>query len=226
VISDDNPNGSLTNSNLELAAEVLAVGVILNRGPCGKHAPIGTLCDNTPTVSWVDKMASKAKTPTAGRLLQGLAYMLYCQHAGRLTTVHVPGTDNVLADIASRPSKAMSVFCESFALSDTAFCSAFDSASPLPDDQPWALAFTPLWVKSNVFETLRGKRLKLPRWMGPNATAGEERGQSTIKILRDYQTDRLLMFAVAMREGRLPNLCLTLKSMNRLITIYEDCLLV
>ena len=181
VISDDNPNGSLTNSDLELAAEVLAVGVILDRGPCVKHAPIGTLCDNTPTVSWVEKMASKAKTPTAGRLLRGLAYMLHCQHAGRLTTVHVPGTDNVMADIASRPSKAMSIFRASSALSDTAFCSAFDSAFPLPDDQPWALAFTPPWVKSNVFETLRGKRLKLPQWMGPNATAGGKRGQSTTR---------------------------------------------
>ena len=179
VISDNNPNGSLTNSDLELAAEVLAVGVIMDRGPCIKHAPIGTLCDNTPTVSWVEKMASKAKTPTAGRLLRGLAFMLHCQHAGRLTTIHVPGTDNVMADIASRPSKALSVFRASSALSDTAFCSAFDSAFPLPDDQPWALAITPPWVKSNVFETLRGKRLKLPQWMGPNATAGGKRGRST-----------------------------------------------
>jgi hypothetical protein len=69
VVSDDNPDGRLTNSTLELAAEVLAVGVILATAPEVKHIPLGTLCDNTPTVSWINKMASKAKGPTAGRLL-------------------------------------------------------------------------------------------------------------------------------------------------------------
>ncbi len=88
-------------------------------------------------------MASKAKTPTAGRLLQGLAFMLHSRHAGHLITVHVPGTDNVMADIASRSSKALTLFNAATTLSDTAFCSAFDTAFPLPDDQLWALALPP-----------------------------------------------------------------------------------
>jgi hypothetical protein len=110
VISDDNPAGSITNSDLKLAAEVLAIGVILEEAPTIRHAPLGTLCDNTPTVSWVVKMASKLSTPTAGRLLRGLASMLHCHHAGRLTTVHVPGPKNVMADIASHPTKAQQLF--------------------------------------------------------------------------------------------------------------------
>jgi hypothetical protein len=69
VVSDDNPDGHLTNSNLELAAEVMAVGVALAMAPKVKHVLLGTLCDNTPTVSWIEKMASKAKGPTAGRLV-------------------------------------------------------------------------------------------------------------------------------------------------------------
>ena len=55
VISDDNPSGGITNSDLELAAEVLAIGVILTTVLKIKHAPLGTLCDNTPMVSWVEK---------------------------------------------------------------------------------------------------------------------------------------------------------------------------
>ncbi len=51
VVSNDNPDGRLTNSNLELAAEVMAVGVALAMAPKVKHVPLGTLCDNTPTVS-------------------------------------------------------------------------------------------------------------------------------------------------------------------------------
>jgi hypothetical protein len=168
IITDDNPSGSITNSDLELAAEVLAIGVILESAPKIMHAPLGTLCDNTPTVSWVEKMASKAATPTAGRLLRGLAFMLHCHHAGPLITVHVPGTDNVMADIASRPTKAQKLFHCPTALTDSAFCSAFDAAFPLPDDKQWTLASSPLWVRSNVFETLRGKRLALPLWTGPN----------------------------------------------------------
>ena len=179
VVSDDNPNGGITNSDLELAAEVLAIGVILDRAPVVKHAPLGTLCDNTPTVSWVTKMASKATTPTAGRLLRGLAFMLHCSQTGRLTTVHVPGTDNVMADIASRPSKAQQMFHSATALSDTAFRSAFDTAFPLPDKQPWTLAFTPPWVRSNVYETLRGKRLALRQWTGLSESARGMRGQTT-----------------------------------------------
>ncbi len=77
VVSDANPHCGITNSDLELAADVLAIGVILEQSPNIKHAPLGTLCDNTPTVSWVEKMASKAKTPTPGWLLRGLAVMLH-----------------------------------------------------------------------------------------------------------------------------------------------------
>jgi hypothetical protein len=51
VISKDNPHGFLMNSDLELVAEVMAVGVALTGAPKMKHAPLGTLCDNTPTVS-------------------------------------------------------------------------------------------------------------------------------------------------------------------------------
>jgi hypothetical protein len=91
VISLSIPKGLRTNSNLELAAGVLAIGVLLAKAPVIKHQPIGTLCDNSPTVSWIKKMASKSRSPMAGRLLRGLAFMLYCHHAGRLTTVHVPG---------------------------------------------------------------------------------------------------------------------------------------
>ena len=135
VVSDDNPEGRLTNSDLELAAEVMAVGIALAVAPKVKHVPLGTLCDNTPTVSWIEKMASKAKGPTAGCLLRGLAVMLHGNKAGRLTTVHVPGVDNVMADVASCPAKVQKMFRAATPLSDTEFCSSFDIAFPLPNNQ-------------------------------------------------------------------------------------------
>jgi hypothetical protein len=108
----------------------------------------------------------------AGHLLHGLAFMLYCHHAGQLTTVHVPGKDNIMADIASRPSKAHVLFrAEHPVLSDHVFVSAFDTTFPLPQQQARQLAMVPLRLKSNVFETLRGKQLELRQWTAPCAIA-------------------------------------------------------
>ena len=117
---------------------------------------------------WVDRMASKSKSPTAGRLLRGLAFMLYCAQAGRLTTVHVPGVENVMADIASRPSKAQQLFQSTSALSDINFHSSFDTAFPLPDNQQGTLTTVPSWLRYNIIETLRGKQLALQLWMDPS----------------------------------------------------------
>ncbi len=47
----------------------MAVGVALAVAPNIKHVLLRTLCDNTLMVSWIEKMASKAKGPTAGCLL-------------------------------------------------------------------------------------------------------------------------------------------------------------
>ena len=213
VVSEDTPHGQLTNSDLELAAEVLVVGVALDWITNPKHIPLETLCDNTPTVSWIDKMASKSKSPTAGRLLRGLAFMLYCTHAGRLTTVHVPGVDTVMADIASRPSKAQKLFRAASPLSDPDFCASFDFTFPLPDNQTWTLATMPQWLRFNVFETLRRKRLDLQQWTGPNSNVTSKCGKCTAGSTADRDTpgkiltpalctDRLLTFAVAVREGK------------------------
>jgi hypothetical protein len=143
VVSDSNPEWRLTNSNLELAVEVMAVGIALAVAPKVKHVPLGTLCDNTPAVRWIEKMASKAKGPMAGCLLRGLAVMLHCNKAGRLTKVHVPRVDNVMVDVASRPAKAQTMFCATTPLSDTNFCLLFNTTFPLPNGQDLTLAEVP-----------------------------------------------------------------------------------
>ncbi len=105
--------------------------------------------------------------------------MLYCAQAGRLTTVHVLGEENVMADIASHPSKAKQLFCSTSALSDINFRSSFDTIFPLPNNQQWTLAAVPCLLRSNIFETLRGKRLALRQWMDPSGTATGTHGKCT-----------------------------------------------
>jgi hypothetical protein len=114
-------------------------------------------------------MASKFIFPTAGPLLRRLAYMLHSVHCGPVITIHVPGAKNLMADIASRPSKALARFAPSQShLYDVAFASSFDSAFPLTHGQVWDLATVPEWLKSNVFTTLRGQQLALQKWAPPN----------------------------------------------------------
>jgi hypothetical protein len=192
VVLFNNPSGRLTNLDLELAAEVMGVGVLLAEAPVITHEPLGALCDNTPTVSWIEKMASKSITPMAGRLLRGLAFMLYCHRAGRLTTIHVLGPQNIMADIASRPSKTQTFFhATTPVLSDHDFLSLFNVSFPLPDQQAWGLAQVPPWLKSNVFETLRGKQLDLQLWMGPNGNGIGGRGRCIAASTRSTAKARL-----------------------------------
>jgi hypothetical protein len=110
VVTIVHPHGKVTNADLELTAEVLAIGTLLAVAPVIKWEPLGTLCDNNPTVICIEKMVSQSISPTAGRLLRGLAFLLHSYHSGRLTTVHVPGKDNIMADIGSQPSKPLPLF--------------------------------------------------------------------------------------------------------------------
>jgi hypothetical protein len=110
--------------------------------------------------------------------------MLYCAQVGHLTTVHVPGVENVMTDIASRPSKAQQLFRSTSALSDINFHSSFDTAFPLPGNQQWTLAMGPSWLRYNIFETLRGKQLALQLWTDPSGIATGKRGKRIAGSIR------------------------------------------
>jgi hypothetical protein len=134
----------------------------------------------------------KSSIPTAGRLLRGLAFMLYCHRAGGLTTIYVPGPENIMADIASRPSKALTFFrATTPVLSDHDFVSSVNVAFPLPEQQTWSITLVPEWVKFNIFETLRGKQLDLQLWMGPNGSGTGLRGRRIAACIRSTAVDHL-----------------------------------
>jgi hypothetical protein len=154
VISDSNPNGTLTNSDLEMAA-VLLHYMILQQITDMKHKRSGTFSDNTPTVSWSTRMADKSQAPTAGRLLRGLAAIQRATEAGPYTVTSVAGKQNQMADVSSR----------SFHLIDNdVFLTHFNFTFPLPQRQSWKIVHLMPEQISNVILTLGGKRLALPQW--------------------------------------------------------------
>ncbi len=62
------------------------------------HKHIALFSSNLPTVSWVNKMASR-KSHIAAQLVRALALCLNVQKTCPLTPVHIPGVENALTDI-------------------------------------------------------------------------------------------------------------------------------
>jgi hypothetical protein len=95
-----NPNGRLTNSDLEMAGLLMLWLVIEGVCPnlCKKR--ITLFSDNTPTVRWVTCLVSK-RSIVAERLVQALALRLKAMHACPLTPMHIEGKHNAIGNIPS-----------------------------------------------------------------------------------------------------------------------------
>ncbi|KAI2511269.1 adenylate kinase [Fragilaria crotonensis] len=183
IISESNPTGKLTNSDLEMAAVVLHLSVLESVVPSLRHKHIFVHSDNTPSVAWVTKMATKtAQSDAAHRLVRGLALRQRMLESAPVSISHVAGTDNVLADIASRPIPTID--------DDSAFLTHFDSAFPL-QNRYWRRA-SPLPVQlSNVILTLRGQRLTMQRWIlksGPPIGGGGTNTAPSVELIRGSET--------------------------------------
>jgi len=100
VVSDSNPTGSLTNSDLEMAG-VLLHHLVLETLIRTKHCHLATLCDNSPSVAWVNRMAAKSSSPVAHRLLRGLALRQRINKTALPMIDYIAGLDNIWADEAS-----------------------------------------------------------------------------------------------------------------------------
>jgi hypothetical protein len=69
VVSDKNPDGVLTNSDLEMAGVILQFLALEQIVPDLCHIQVAIGCDNTPAVAWTKKMATHASSPVAYWLL-------------------------------------------------------------------------------------------------------------------------------------------------------------
>jgi hypothetical protein len=110
-VSFDNPSGSITNSDLELAGVLCHQDILAQSTDCCELT-FATLCDNTlpsPGSSGDRLQQQLCGVPTVQRL-----FALHRRHHRYLTEVsHIPGVLNAMADDASRL----------WHLSDTAFLS-------------------------------------------------------------------------------------------------------
>ncbi len=71
IVSESNPTGRLTNSDLEMAG-MLCQWLVLEVMAEVAHTHVAIGCDNTPTVAWSSRLLA-TKAPIAAHLLRALA---------------------------------------------------------------------------------------------------------------------------------------------------------
>lgn len=146
VISEKNPQGKLTNSDLELE------GTILHHWVLGKLVPVKgettyTACDNTPAVSWRQK-GSATSNKAKARLLR-LASGLRREQGAHHRIGHISGKDNRMADDASRL----------WHLSDEKLLTYFDST--YPQSTSWQLFRIPTEINCLLTSTMLDETSKV-----------------------------------------------------------------
>ena len=109
------------------------------------HTHVACWCDNTPTVAWAMRLLS-TKATKAAKLLRILALRMIACQSSPLTTFHVEGERNQMADFASR---SFTDFPES-----TNFLTEFHRKFPLPQNAFWINYHFPRKIIGRVFSTL------------------------------------------------------------------------
>ena len=87
LVTEDNPDGDITNSDLEMADEVLGFLVLKANVPL-RWEHVGVCSDNSATVAWQGRGVSK-QSAVVNRLLRILAVRQRVNQASPLVTRHL-----------------------------------------------------------------------------------------------------------------------------------------
>ena len=100
LVSSDNPRGSVTNSDLELAGSIAQDDILSQALPGQSHLSTCTFSDNTPAVSWKTKGSTTTTGPAAYLLQQSALHRRHYRYQNELN--FLPGHLNSMADDCSR----------------------------------------------------------------------------------------------------------------------------
>jgi len=163
LVSFTNPHGRLTNSDLEMAAqllEFLALECLVDM----QHVHAASWCDNTPTVSWMNKLNS-SKSRVAARLIRALALRVMINASSPIISLSIAGTDNVMADVASRAFGPKNECTDMHQHADDEFLLMFNARFPLPQGGSWTMFQFPSKLTTLVISELRKGPLNLGSWL-------------------------------------------------------------
>jgi hypothetical protein len=160
LVSVTNPNGRLSISDLEMAGLVLLWLVIEAVAPTMAEKNFAMFSDNSPSVSWIDRMASK-KSAIGAHLLRALTLRLKMKHCCPITPLHVAGKHNMMADCASRSfGRPSNWHCKS----DADFKLLFNHLFPLPLQNTWSVFRPSKEICMRVISVLRMTPSSLDEW--------------------------------------------------------------
>ncbi len=160
LVSFSNPQGSINNSELEMAGLLPLWLCIEGVVPDIAHKHVALFSNNLPTVSWVDRMASK-KSRIAARLVCALALRLNVCQACPLTPVHIPGVEIALADI---PLRSFGSNPEWLCHDDNALLNLFARKYPLPKQASWTVYRFTTKMTMRLISVLLMKDTTLAEW--------------------------------------------------------------
>jgi hypothetical protein len=161
IVLSSNPTGGLTNSDLEMAGLLMLWLVLKGVCPSLREKRVTLFSDNSPTVSWVTRLASR-KSLVAEHLVQALALRLKTMHACPLTPHHIEGKRNAIADV---PSPSFGSNPAWACASNTDLLNLFNSRFPLPQQKSWTVYHPNCAVVMRVISALRMKPFILDDWV-------------------------------------------------------------
>ena len=133
LCSEANPGGSITNSDLELAALLLLFLVIETVVGNLQDKHVVLYSDNSPSVHWVQRLAVRS-SPAAMQLIRALALRLHTTRASPLTTLHIAGNSNAMTDV---PSRSFGSDPKWHCPSDAQNLTLYNTLFPLPSQESW-----------------------------------------------------------------------------------------
>ena len=170
LITLENPSGSVTINDLELAGALLGFLVLESRGIPLQFYHLATFCDNMTTVVWAYKLRN-SKSKIAGFLLRFLGLRLHQAGCSSMVPHHIAGNDNLMADAISRAFKKGKFFEVAHNL--VAF---FNKSFPLAQNASWNECVVPTELVSCVIACLHGRLLpmaSLLRQTQPGKSTGD-----------------------------------------------------
>lgn len=169
LVRFDNPHGTITNSDLELAGTIAQEHVVASNYDV-RERTIGTGCDNSPAVSWRRKGSTTTTGPAAYLLRE--AGLQQRHHRYKTKIFHVPGVANTIADDCSRR----------FDLSDPQLLQHLNHLAP--HRLPWELRKLDPSVRSSLISALRTRRparLSRPSVPPPKVLCGSTPGSPSVR---------------------------------------------
>jgi hypothetical protein len=131
-------------------------------GICGilVEKRVALFSNNMPTVAWVLHLASQ-KSLAAEHFVQALILQLKTNKTCQLTTLHIEGKQNAIADIPSRSFGSNPAW---HCISDSKFLTLLISMFPCPAHKSWTVFHPSYKMVTRMISMLRTQHSELDEW--------------------------------------------------------------